>query len=194
MPSTSTLFWVSFPVLLAALVYQLGVPAPILKLIDEQLIIKIIRQLFVTTYCYKSVRTHATGLPQAECFTISGGKFSNVFLDGTSFPIVKEGRTGHVIPGLWDGHGHLLQYGELMDSVNLFGAESMGEVKNRLTKYKLVNDEVGTSEQWLRGVGWDQANFKGKWPVAVSYSLSYSSLSFVFGIPLRSYFFHVCFP
>jgi predicted amidohydrolase YtcJ len=166
MPSTSTLFWASFPILLAALVYQVGVPAPIQKLISEILVIKIIKQLFVTTYCYKSVRTHSTGLPQAECFTISGDKFSNVFMDATSFAVTKEGRTGHVIPGLWDGHGHLQQYGEMMDSANLFGADSMDKVKNKLVAYRKANEEVGTKEHWLRGVGWDQANFRGKWPTA----------------------------
>ncbi|KAF2708054.1 amidohydrolase 3 [Pleomassaria siparia CBS 279.74] len=166
MPSTSTLFWTSLPILLAAFVYQVGVPAPILKLWDEILVIKILKQLFVTTYCYKSVRTHTNGLPLAECFTVSGNKFSNVFLDTTSFDVVKEGRSGHVIPGLWDGHGHLMQYGELLDSANLFGAENMDEVKTRLGTYKKSRDEVGTSEQWLRGVGWDQASFEGKWPTA----------------------------
>jgi predicted amidohydrolase YtcJ len=166
MPSTSTLFWASFPILLAALVYQVGIHEEIQKLFSEILVVKIIKQLLVTTYCYKSVRTHSTRLPQAECFTISGDKFSNVFMDATSFPIIKDARIGHVIPGLWDGHGHLQQYGELMDSADLFGAQSMDDVKKRLTTYQRGNGEVGTKEHWLRGVGWDQANFNGKWPTA----------------------------
>jgi hypothetical protein len=55
----------------------------------------------------------------------------------------------------------------LLDSANLFGAESMIEVQERLLKYKAGRPETGTQEQWLRGVGWDQANFNGLWPKSV---------------------------
>jgi predicted amidohydrolase YtcJ len=103
---------------------------------------------------------------------VSNGKFSRVFLDKTSFDVTKEARAGHVIPGLWDGHGHLVQYGELLDSVNLFGTTSMDDVKSRLLDYKASHGEAGTSDQWLRGIGWDQANFGGKWPIAVRRSRS----------------------
>ena len=178
MPSTSALLWASVPILLAALVYQVGIPAPVLRAIDGILVVKIVRNLFTTTYCYKSIRTHSTSLPNAECISISGGKFSNVFLDTTSYDITKNERTGHVIPGFWDGHGHLMGYGELMDSVDLFGATSMKAVKERLVTYKADHNEAGTYEHWLRGVGWDQANFKGKWPVAVSLFSAVSSLVF----------------
>jgi hypothetical protein len=165
MPPISALFWVSLPIVLVAVVYQVGIPE---FLIPDNLFVKVIQNIFTTTHCYISVTTLASGLPHAECFSVSKGKFSRVFLDETSFDVIKESRTGYVIPGLWDGHGHLLQYGEMMDSVNLFGTKSMKEVQERLVKYKAGREEVGTAEQWLRGVGWDQANFKGRWPVAVS--------------------------
>ncbi|KAF2876063.1 amidohydrolase family-domain-containing protein [Massariosphaeria phaeospora] len=165
MPSISTLFWASIPVILAAAIYQVGIPDAAFKLVPELLFIKIIRNFFTTTHCYKTVNTLSSSLPRAECFSVSGGKFSRVFVDETSFEITKEARSGHVIPGLWDGHGHLLQYGELLHSANLFGTESMDEVKERLVEYRAAHEDAGSSEQWLRGVGWDQANFDGMWPV-----------------------------
>lgn len=30
-----------------------------------------------------------------------------------------------MIPGLWDGHAHVLQYGEMLSNVKLYGAESI---------------------------------------------------------------------
>ncbi|KAF2119693.1 amidohydrolase family-domain-containing protein [Lophiotrema nucula] len=170
MAPISTLFWLSIPLIAAAIIYQLGVPNVEdifdLPFVSSFLVVKIIRQAFSQTYCYASVQTLSTGVSSPDCFSVSNGKFSRVFIDETSFDVTKDARTGHVIPGLWDGHGHLLQYGELMNSVNLFGTKSMKEVQSRLVDYKSRHQEAGTSEEWIRGVGWDQANFDGKWPVS----------------------------
>lgn len=168
MPSISTLFWLSFPVILVALVYQIGLPAFVLKLTAEHLAFKVLRHLFTTKHCYASITTLVPGSSRVDCFSISNGKFSRVFLDDTAAGAVKQARSGHVIPGLWDGHGHLVQYGEFLSSVNIFGAESMSEVQRRLVQYKAGRPEVGTSKLWLRGVGWDQAHFGGHWPTSVS--------------------------
>ena len=167
MPPVSTLIWALLPVILAALIYQAGLPGSIFAPITEHVAWKVLRNIFTTTHCYTSVRTLSSRLPRAECFTVSNGKFSRVFLDDSSSSGAKQERAGHVIPGLWDGHGHLVQYGESLHSVSLFGAESMAEVKDRLVEYKAGHPEVGTSDQWLRGVGWDQAKFKGRWPTSV---------------------------
>jgi hypothetical protein len=176
--STSSLISISVVVGIGALLYSETITYSDLipGFITNTLVWKIIQNIFSDTYCYRSVTTLSSGLPHAECFSVSNGKFSRVFLDDTSYPITKDARTGYVIPGLWDGHGHLLQYGELMNSVNLFGANSMDEVHKRLIAYKAVNPEAGTSDQWLRGVGWDQANFGGKWPTAVGLALLFSCL------------------
>ncbi|KAF2644553.1 amidohydrolase 3 [Massarina eburnea CBS 473.64] len=164
MPPIGPLLLLSSLVALIGVIYQN--PEPLLKPIVGSIAFKIIQQLFEETHCYVTVRTNSAALPHAECFSVSDGKFKRVFLDETSYDIVKEARKGHVIPGLWDGHGHLMQLGELRNSVDLFGAASMDELKSRLLQYKSVHQDVGTSEQWLRGVGWDQANFKGKWPIS----------------------------
>lgn len=166
MPPLATLVGVSLPLLLAAVVYQVGIPDSVLALVPNFLVFNIIRNIFTTTHCYVSVQTLSSGIDAAECFSVSDGKFSRVFLDETSFDVVKDARVGHVIPGLWDGHGHLLQYGEFLDSVDIFGSKSMKEVQERLVQYKAGHDQAGSNDQWLRGVGWDQASFDGKWPVA----------------------------
>lgn len=170
MPSVSALFWIAYPLLLVAFLYQAGLPNFIVRPVTESNAFNTVWKLFATTHCYASVTTLKSDLPEAQCFSVSNGKFSRVFRDVVSDDLQKlqRPRTGHVIPGLWDGHGHLLQYGELLDSVNIFGAESMDEVKQRLVTYKNERPEAGTQKQWLRGVGWDQANFGGEWPVAVS--------------------------
>jgi hypothetical protein len=165
MPSLSALFRVVLPVLLAALVYRFGLENLTQAITDIGRL-----QWFATpTHCYASVKTLASGVPQTNCFSVSNGKFSRVYMDGSPYDNQKleRSRTGHVIPGLWDGHGHLVPYGELLDSVNLFGAKTMQEVQQRLLQYKAARPEAGTKERWLRGVGWDQVHFNGQWPKSV---------------------------
>ncbi|KAM0250330.1 hypothetical protein ACHAQJ_008677 [Trichoderma viride] len=122
-------------------------------------------------YCYKSVRTHDSKQPSAECFSVQDGHFVGVWArDSKDSPHgIKEADVsisdGHVIPGLWDGHGHLLQYGEFLHSVDLFGSQSLDDVKDRIKTYLAANPEAGTKDHWLRGVGWDQTVF-GRMPTA----------------------------
>ncbi|KAL6707004.1 hypothetical protein ACN47E_004954 [Coniothyrium glycines] len=114
-------------------------------------------------HCYDSITTLSAGTPGAKCFTVLDGKFQKIIGGAVSGEV----HVGHVIPGLWDGHGHLLQFGESLDSVDLFGTQSISEVKARLTKYKNTHPEAGSSTQWLRGIGWDQGNLEGgKFPVS----------------------------
>lgn len=160
MSVVSTLFWAVFPLLFAAYIYQAGVLLP-------SFLPTPIHDLFATTHCYTSVWTLSPQIPRADCFSVLNGRVSRVFADESSPTAAKQKRAGYVLPGLWDGHGHLIQYGELLNSANLFGAKSMDEVKERLIGYKTTHAGVGTREQWLRGVGWDQANFDGKWPTSV---------------------------
>ncbi|EUC34137.1 hypothetical protein COCCADRAFT_4472 [Bipolaris zeicola 26-R-13] len=162
MPSTGVYFWLSLPVVLVALIYQLGLPA----FIGDRL-----PNLRVTTHCYKSVKTLSPELLHLDCFTVNDGLFSSVFAGDASSDEVKEARTGYVYPGLWDGHGHLIQFGESLDSVSLFGASSMAEVQERLLEYKAGRPDEGTSDQWLRGVGWDQTHF-GQWPTSSDLEIS----------------------
>jgi hypothetical protein len=125
-------------------------------------------------YCYNSIRTHDSHQPSAECFSVNkDGVFAGVWArDGDAAAAAATAADvtvseGHVIPGLWDGHGHLLQYGEFLHSVDLFGSQSLEEVRHRIKTYLEANPEAGTKTRWLRGVGWDQSAF-GRMPTAVS--------------------------
>ncbi|KID87190.1 amidohydrolase 3 [Metarhizium guizhouense ARSEF 977] len=123
------------------------------------------------TYCYKSVRTHDKERASATCFSVQGGVFSRVWSHEERTP-AKSGEpssqtviNGHVMPGLWDGHGHLMAYGEFLHSVDLFGAKSLSEAKARIKAYIKKNPGVGTKDRWIRGVGWDQDVY-GRMPTA----------------------------
>lgn len=116
------------------------------------------------THCYKGVRTHDEDKPSAQCFSVVDGLFSRV-LSEDEIPDSAEENSGYVIPGLWDGHGHLLQYGEFLHSVDLFGSQSIEDVRNRIKAYLNANPDAGTKDQWVRGVGWDQTAF-GRMPTA----------------------------
>ncbi|OTB07089.1 hypothetical protein M426DRAFT_54226 [Hypoxylon sp. CI-4A] len=121
---------------------------------------------YTKTHCYKSVRTNLPAEPYVNCFSVSPtGKFSNVFQAGEDTELARHANTGYAYPGLWDGHGHLLQYGEFLNSVDLFGSASLDEARARVRKYVDENPSVGSKEEWLRGVGWDQMAL-GKMPTA----------------------------
>jgi hypothetical protein len=118
-----------------------------------------------STYCYNTVTTLSDHVSKSNCFTVSSSViFSRVFADGGDG---SSHRKGHVIPGLIDGHGHLLQFGELLQSVNIFGSSSLNDAIQRVEEYLKKNPELGSKTEWIRGTGWDQAAF-GRMPTAVS--------------------------
>ncbi|KAI1211617.1 amidohydrolase family-domain-containing protein [Annulohypoxylon truncatum] len=118
------------------------------------------------TYCYQLVRTNSLVEPYVNCFSVSPtGKFSKVFQAGDDTEYAKNANPGFAMPGLWDGHGHLQQYGEFLNSVDLFGSTSMDDVRSRVLSYVDENPKAGSEEEWLRGVGWDQMAL-GKMPTA----------------------------
>ncbi|KAL8418595.1 hypothetical protein RB594_001990 [Gaeumannomyces avenae] len=113
------------------------------------------------TFCYQDgIRTGSQEVHFAQCFQVKDGLFTEVTPDSDT---VKAARLlpGHAIPGLWDGHGHLLGYGEFLHSVDLFGAESFDEVNRRILTYIDANPGAGSSTSWIRGVGWDQMALGG---------------------------------
>lgn len=80
---------------------------------------------------------------------------------------------GYVIPGIIESHGHILQYGEMLESVSLYGVESIGEIKERVKEWlgRHEGEGYGTREKWVRGIGWDQGSWGGVYPTAVSIHL-----------------------
>ena len=124
------------------------------------------------TYCYQGVRADASDASQSEgasCFTVANGQFTRVFAkadDGAVSTAITETQPGYVLPGLWDGHGHLMAYGEFLHSVNLFGTSSADDVRSRLRTYLDAHPDAGGKDEWLRGTGWDQMALGGM-PTAV---------------------------
>ncbi|KAJ8121762.1 hypothetical protein O1611_g10016 [Lasiodiplodia mahajangana] len=121
---------------------------------------------FAETHCYQGIRTNVAVDAGVNCFSVSSsGKFSKVFSVSSDSQLAETAHPGYAMPGLWDGHGHLLQYGEFLNSVNLFGSETMDEVRSRVHKYVDEHPGAGTAQEWIRGVGWDQMTL-GAMPTA----------------------------
>ncbi|KOS20310.1 putative amidohydrolase [Escovopsis weberi] len=130
-----------------------------------------------STFCYAGLRTNerpedghrdegGDPLPSSRCFSVADGLVTRVWTDREALPLEDAVRSdGYAIPGLWDGHGHLAQYGELLDSVDLFGSQSVEEALARIRRYLADDPGAGSSDNWLRGVGWDQ-NTYGRMPTA----------------------------
>lgn len=120
-------------------------------------------------YCYEGIYT-ASALAKGvipKCFTVSEGKFSQILADLPTSYQSTDLKNGYAYPGLWDGHGHLLQFGEFLHSVDLFGSSSFEEVRSRVVDYVKSHPGTGTRDNWIRGVGWDQMAL-GAMPTAVS--------------------------
>lgn len=77
-----------------------------------------------TRHCYARVRTNSEGQEGVNtCFSVKGGIVTKIWNDTPESGATHH--TGYAYPGLWDGHGHVLQYGEMLHSVKLYGAESI---------------------------------------------------------------------
>lgn len=57
--------------------------------------------------------------------------------------------------------------------MDLFGCTSVKDAKDRLAAYILAHEGVGSREDWIRGVGWDQMAL-GEMPTAVCLALKIS--------------------
>lgn len=124
------------------------------------------------TICYQGIRpsSHSPTIPNA-CLTVdpATGLFTRDVVPRSDVDGDVEVKKGYALPGLWDGHGHLLQYGEFLHSVDLFGAASAAEVRERVARYLEGKPPgVGGRGEWIRGVGWDQMVMGGM-PSAVSF-------------------------
>jgi hypothetical protein len=108
-----------------------------------------------------------------KCFRVERGIFTEV-LDSVSKANKGEKITyidGFVLPGIIESHGHILQYGEMLESVSLYGAESVAEMRARIKDFLSAHEGegYGTRDRWIRGVGWDQTLFGGVMPTAVCF-------------------------
>jgi hypothetical protein len=115
------------------------------------------------------ISTLNSARPRVKCFQTQHGIFTNV---SDEYPTSEDEIVfldGYVLPGIIESHGHILQYGEMLESVSLFGAESIDEVRTRIKEFLKSHrgEGYGAPDKWIRGVGWDQAHFGGVMPTAV---------------------------
>lgn len=129
-----------------------------------------------TLYCVSDTASyHITTLnstfPRAKCFRVQNGIYTEVLEDiQTANGEEINYLDGWVLPGIIESHGHILQFGEMLESVSLYEADSMQEVRKRIARFleEHKGEGYGTREKWIRGIGWDQKNFGGVMPTAVS--------------------------
>lgn len=111
-------------------------------------------------------------IPQAKCFRVHDGVYTEILHNVPSTEDGIKSLNGYVLPGIIESHGHILQYGEMLASVHLYGAGSIAEVISRIKDFLRDHEgeEYGTRDKWIRGIGWDQAYFQGVMPTAVCLS------------------------
>ncbi|KAG0634903.1 amidohydrolase family-domain-containing protein [Tuber brumale] len=133
--------------------------------------------------CYQRIDTLSSANDSFTCICASGRSgqvlrlFNHSSHGGSGGSEAWDVSAGYVIPGLWDGHGHILQYGEMLSGVKLYGAESVDvlEIKTRIKEHLNQNPTHGNREKWIRGIGWDQENFGGVMPIAVLILMLFTS-------------------
>jgi predicted amidohydrolase YtcJ len=76
--------------------------------------------------------------------------------DVAGYEVVELGG-GLCLPGLHDAHAHLLGIGQREDQVNLLGARSAAEVRERVALFAAVHPNAAV----IKGRGWDQSLFGG---------------------------------
>jgi len=94
----------------------------------------------------------------AEAIAISGGKFIYVGTDrgvkkyiGDSTRVIELGGK-LVVPGLIDGHCHMLSLGTSLDNIDLVGTKSYTEIIDKVAEWA----KTAKPGEWIFGRGWDQ--------------------------------------
>jgi predicted amidohydrolase YtcJ len=129
------------------------------------------------TYCVTPssgfITTLNTTSSKAQCFRVSNGLFTDIL---TQVPEEKEKEEivwldGYVLPGIIESHGHILQYGEMLESVSLYDSKSVMEMRERIKVFlkRHKGEGYGMKGKWIRGIGWDQKYFGGVMPTAVRF-------------------------
>ncbi|WEN13597.1 amidohydrolase [Rhodanobacter sp. AS-Z3] len=76
---------------------------------------------------------------------------------------VVDGHGQTLLPGLIDAHGHVLELGYALNSVDLSGTKSLAEALAVVKAYAAAHPEA----KWIRGGGWNQEIWKlGRFPTA----------------------------
>ncbi len=105
--------------------------------------------------------TGVSNTPWADAALVRNGRFAFVGreseLDVAPGVEVLDVLGRLVIPGLIDGHAHLLSTGMAMQAVDLKGVASLGEAVYRVGE----RAKVTPRHEWIWGAGWDQNLWRG---------------------------------
>ncbi|EDN98252.1 hypothetical protein SS1G_13110 [Sclerotinia sclerotiorum 1980 UF-70] len=126
-----------------------------------------------TLYCVRepyTITTLSSSFPNPKCFRTRIDQITQVLEDVPSGEYAEKitWLNGFVLPGIIESHGHILQYGEMLESVGLYDAVSVEDVRWRIKEWlgRHQGEGYGERDKWIRGVGWDQAHFGGVMPTA----------------------------
>jgi predicted amidohydrolase YtcJ len=76
---------------------------------------------------------------------------------------VVDGHGKTMLPGLIDAHGHIMDLGYALNSVDLIGTRSLDEALARISAYATAHPDA----KWIVGNGWNQVIWKlGRFPTA----------------------------
>ncbi len=109
------------------------------------------------------IQTMDASLPKAEAVAVDDGKIVGI---GTSEAVAShfigektiDLHGAYVLPGLIDGHAHMLELGLSLQTVNLSGTHSPQEVA-RLVEEATAKARLGG---WIRGSGWNPREWHQK--------------------------------
>jgi len=105
-------------------------------------------------------------MPAASALAVKDGRIVYVGDDAgaTAGPRTRhiDARGATIVPGLIDSHVHMQALGDELETFDLRNAKSVAEavgvVKNETARHK--------PGEWIRGRGWDQTNWGGRFPSA----------------------------
>lgn len=97
-------------------------------------------------------------------------KIDQVFFDSEPLPTDSNiqkinGSGATLLPGLIDAHGHILNYGKALQTVDLVNSPSEQEAVNRVIDYQKKHK----GQRWIQGRGWNQVQWpSNSFPTAAS--------------------------
>lgn len=121
----------------------------------------------ITLYKNGNIHTMDALCPTAEAAIVDGNKFVFVgsladarkYMQDNSLSCEERDLGGRlIIPGFNDSHLHLLHFGRSLRSIQLAGAESIGEIRQRISDY--VKNRRASDASWILGEGWNHDYFK----------------------------------
>lgn len=120
----------------------------------------------ITFYKNGNIHTMEDINPLIDAFVVENDKFVYVGTEEGAKEFLKEANKEYtevdlngqlVLPGFNDSHIHFVHYAKSMNSVNLTGTKSIGEIRERIKEW--IDSRNLNSSTWLEGEGWNHDYF-----------------------------------